>query len=103
MRVAGFEEPDAREILSIMSKPEYKEFFIDHMMIEELGMAVPDPAASPAKAGFAMFTSFMIFGSIPVWPYIIFMLASYEEHWPMFGVCCGMTAIALFLLGIVQV
>ena len=86
-----------------MAKPEYKEFFIDHMMIEELGKAMPDPDESPAKSGLAMFTSFIIFGSIPMWSYIIFLLAGYDDRSGQFAVCCAMTAVALFLLGMVQV
>lgn len=98
----GFEEPDAREILTIMAKNEYKDFFIDHMMVEELGKAVPDADDSPAKAGLAMFVSFCLFGSLPAWTYVIFHLAGYNDKGGQFGVSCAMTAIALFLLGVVQ-
>ncbi len=102
-RGAGFDEPDAREILSIMAKPEYKEFFIDHMMIEELGKFVPDPDDSPAKAGLAMFLSFIFFGSVPMWTYVIFHLSGYKNQSGQFSVSCAMTAVALFFLGMVQV
>ena len=47
----GFNEEDATRIIQIMSKDKYKDFFIDHMMIQELGQEVPDPDDSPAKAG----------------------------------------------------
>lgn len=97
----GFEEADAREILNIMAKQEYKEFFIDHMMVEELGKTVPDPDDSPAKAGLAMFLSFCLFGSLPMWTYVIF-LAGYKDKGGQFGSSCAMTAVALFLLGVVQ-
>ena len=33
-----------------MSKPKYKDAFLDHMMIHERGMETPDADDSPAKA-----------------------------------------------------
>jgi VIT1/CCC1 family predicted Fe2+/Mn2+ transporter len=100
--IVGFEEEDAKEIMSIMSKQEYRDFFIDHMMVEELGKAVPDEDDSPAKAGLAMFLSFLLFGSLPAWSYVIFYLAGYTNRGGEFGVSCAATAVALFLLGVVQ-
>jgi len=98
----GFEEADAREVLSVMAKTEYRDFFIDHMMLEELGKAVPDAGDSPAKAGLAMFFSFIVFGSLPAWSYVVCYLAGYDAQGGLFGISCGMTAIALFLLGFSQ-
>jgi hypothetical protein len=39
-----------------------QEFFLETMMQLELGLETPDPDDSPAKAGLAMFTSFVFFG-----------------------------------------
>jgi hypothetical protein len=89
--------------MRIMSKEKYKEFFIDHMMIQELGMEVPDPDDSPAKAGLAMFIAFLIFGGLPLYPYIIFALTKWSNQFGQFAICCVMTVIALFALGVMQV
>ena len=86
-----------------MSKPEYAEFFIDHMMVEELGKTVPDPDDSPLKAGIAMFLAFCIFGSVPALPYIVFYGVGNTDTLEQFWVSCIFTAAALFALGWVQV
>jgi VIT1/CCC1 family predicted Fe2+/Mn2+ transporter len=70
--------------------------------VEELGKAVPDEDDSPAKAGLAMFLSFLLVGSLPAWSYVIFYLAGYTNRGGEFGVSCAATVLALFLLGVVQ-
>ena len=87
-----------------MSKPKYKDTFIDHMMIHELGMETPDADDSPAKAGVAMFLSFIFFGGIPLYPYIFFALISNSlTNGAQFGIAVAATVFALFLLGVLQV
>ena len=46
--------------------------------------------------------SFLIFGSVPMWVYIIAFPADAESQWTIFGVAAAMTAITLFLLGATQ-
>lgn len=37
----GLSEADARRLIEIItSKPEYSSFFVDHMMVQELGLQV---------------------------------------------------------------
>ncbi len=67
------------------------------------GMEVPDADDNPWKAGLAMFIAFLIFGSLPLWPYVGFYVSGYENHGSQFGICCATTVLALFLLGILQV
>ena len=86
-----------------MAKNEYATFFIDHMMVEELGKKVPDPDDSPLKAGIAMFCAFCLFGSIPALSYIVYYGLKNTNMVQQFWVSCIMTGFALFLLGWVQV
>jgi len=98
----GFTREDATRVLTIMSKDKYRDFFIDHMMLVELGHEVPDADDNPAKAGLAMFLSFLFFGSIPMWPYVGFYVGGYANKGGEFGICCAATALALFFLGVLQ-
>ena len=99
----GFEYEDAKELIDLMAKTEYHQFFIDHMMVEELGKKVPDPDDSPLKAGIAMFVAFCVFGSIPALSYIVYYIGNGKDMDEQFGVSCVMTAAGLFLLGWIQV
>ena len=46
---AGFSEQDARRVIDILATN--KHWFIDHMMVHELGLMPPDPNDSPAMSG----------------------------------------------------
>ena len=63
----GFSESEARAVINTMtSKPAYAEYFVDHMMAQELGQLVPDDGENPWFDGLVTFCSFMIFGIIPL-------------------------------------
>ena len=138
----GFSKEDAVQILHVMSK--HKNFFIDHMMVQELGMMPPDEDESPLKSGIVMFLSFLTFGLIPLlctFPfreplvcqskhcsfspltyqhthtythahthththtaYIALSTVDFGGHrtGALFGIACGLTAVALFILGCVK-
>ena len=64
----GFARGDALEILNKMVLN--KQFFLEHMMVEELGCMPVDPNAQPAKKGAVTFLSFLTFGSVPLVVYI---------------------------------
>jgi VIT1/CCC1 family predicted Fe2+/Mn2+ transporter len=100
----GFSRPDAQRLIDIMtSKPAYKDFFVDHMMVQELGQVVPDPNPwNPAKNGLIAFCSFVVWGSIPLWAYVGFLVSHYENKWGQFGVCIALTILCLFGLGAMQ-
>jgi len=93
----GFSKEDAKTIIETMAKNE--KFFVDHMMVEELGMmAVDDEDPSPLQQGGVMFGSFMMFGFIPLLAYVAFA-SVLEDTDALFGMACALTAIALFGLG----
>lgn len=168
----GFTPAEAHTVMAAMTrKPEYADYFVDHMMVQELGVSrsmqrlstaggtvrtlaspaarsapatelarrlrishlfVPPPAAAfvhrltrtrlfskrpphsslqalvpspdeqPWKDGLVTFASFMIFGFLPILPYIIFWAADYHSASGQLGICAAVSLLALFALGGVQ-
>ena len=95
----GLNEEDAKIIVDILSKDDYKDIFIKHMVSLELGLELPDN--NPAKDGLVTFGSFLIFGFIPVFFYIIFY-ASNVNYYDTFITICFISATTMFLLGCFQ-
>ncbi len=60
----GYSEEDAKAAMQLMIRN--REFFINHMMVQELGLMPPDEDESPFKQGIVMFISFVIFGIVPL-------------------------------------
>ena len=98
----GFSREDATKVIKTMAKPEYKNFFIDHMMIQELGEKTPGEDEHPVKNGAMCFLSFMFWGTIPLIPYCIAFPTKQHDQDGLLGICVGITLISLFLLGMQQ-
>jgi VIT1/CCC1 family predicted Fe2+/Mn2+ transporter len=98
----GLSVEDATRIIDIISKPAYEGFFVDHMVTHELGLVVPDEGDNPVKDGAVCFLSFMFWGSIPLWLYVIFYGAEYHDVNGSFGICIAVTLLCLFGLGAMQ-
>lgn len=96
----GVKEEDAQQILSTMMK--YKELYLDHMMVLELGLQSPDENENPAKNGLVTFGSFVLFGSVPMWVYVVIWATDYTDRQGAFGIACAFTAMTMFLLGSTQ-
>lgn len=96
----GVAREDATSILRTMMK--YPDFFVDHMMQVELGHQTPDEDENPAWNGVVTFCSFVAFGSVPMWAYLIMWGAKYVNRAGMFGIACAVTALTMFVLGAVQ-
>lgn len=86
----GYNEDDAVKMTELISKN--KQYWIDFMMHEEMGLFAPD-SDSPFKKGAVTFVSFFIAGFIPIIPYLI----GYNES--TFIVASVITAIELFIIG----
>ena len=91
----GFSREDALEILNKMVKN--KQFFLEHMMVEEIGVMPVDLTAQPAKKGAVTFGSFLLFGSVPLVVYI--SLYSTLSKNAVFAVATGAVGATLFSLG----
>ena len=95
----GIPEDDATTIVETMAK--HKEFFIDVMMRDELGMDPPEEGEGNmeyVKSGAACFTSFLICGSVPLLGYVAFVPAGWGRD-ALFALSCCLTALTLFVLG----
>jgi len=93
----GLPESDARAAISILSK--HKDFFVDVMMVEELGLLPPDANTAPWKNGLVTFFSFILFGTIPLLAYVSDNGTSRNT---LFAIACVLTGITLFILGAVK-
>jgi vacuolar iron transporter family protein len=56
--------PITQDVVRKMAK--YDAFFVNVMMVEELGLQVPDPDDDIVKEGVIMFLSFAGFGAMPL-------------------------------------
>jgi len=99
----GLEADDSKNMVNILiSKPKYKNIFIKNMMKMELDLEVPDENPNYKKEGLITAISFIIFGFIPVFTYLIFHLTKYDNYNAIFAVNCVITIISLFSLGTIQ-
>lgn len=90
----GVTADDARTMTNILERN--PEFMADMMMQYEIGMADPSDE-NPAMNGLATFTSFVIFGAIPLLPYFL-MAASITT----FYLSVLATFVALVILGLIR-
>lgn len=96
MMQKGFREEQARSLADIYKTNE--EYWVDFMMTHELEM--PDPRGeNPILTGSATFISFIIFGSIPLLPFMFFETASTSF---VFNLSIAGTAVALVTLGLLK-
>lgn len=98
----GLDEADARTIIGVLSRPEHRDFFVEYMMHEELGLEIPDDPWGPAKDGAVTFVSFLVFGSVPMWIYVFCWAGKYEDSYGVFGIAAGASVVTLFVLGMLQ-
>lgn len=88
---------DAEIVVKKMA--EYEDFFIDLMVTEELGLSLPDEdEASLLKDAFAMFISFLLFGTFPLLPFFLgpFDILNLDSLIVAAFLCTG---VSLFSLG----
>jgi len=92
----GFSESDARTLADIYKTNE--EYWLDFMMVHELEM--PDPRGeNPFFTGLATFFSFLVFGAIPLIPFMLATTASARE---VFILSAVGTFLALVVLGLMK-
>jgi len=89
----GFTGKELEQVVAVITAN--KDVWADTMMIEEHGLA-KSASDKPVVHGFATFISFIIFGTIPLLPYIIPVLNQ------NFAVAAGSTAGAMLFLGILR-
>ena len=94
LREKGFNKEDAHALTDIYKKN--SNFWVEFMMFYELDM--PKPEESPVRSAVVTFVSFVVFGLMPLLPYI-FDISIFGEP---FGTAIVFVAIALVILGIVR-
>ncbi len=94
----GFTVEDSKKLVTIISKN--KEAMVDIMMVEELGIL--ETNESPLRNAIVTFTSFIIFGFVPLIIYVVAWLVPTVEY-NSFFVASILTGITLFILGAVKV
>eukprot|EP00443_Scrippsiella_acuminata_P036836 CAMPEP_0115306682 /NCGR_PEP_ID=MMETSP0270-20121206/72721_1 /TAXON_ID=71861 /ORGANISM="Scrippsiella trochoidea, Strain CCMP3099" /LENGTH=651 /DNA_ID=CAMNT_0002725041 /DNA_START=23 /DNA_END=1974 /DNA_ORIENTATION=- len=103
-RKRGLSEEDAQQVAKLLSK--YEDFWVQHMMSEELGIQLPRGEAAAVSAGIATGASALFFGALP-----LLGLASTVglSHWrgpqwyrPQFStyISLAVSATAVSLLGV---
>eukprot|EP01117_Protostelium_nocturnum_P011260 TRINITY_DN4090_c0_g1_i1.p1 TRINITY_DN4090_c0_g1~~TRINITY_DN4090_c0_g1_i1.p1 ORF type:complete len:272 (-),score=81.96 TRINITY_DN4090_c0_g1_i1:185-1000(-) len=97
----GLSPEAAKRIMEILSK--YPQAFIDIMLAEEIGISSDIFNQKPWKHGLVNFTSFMIWGSIPLIVYLVFVaIKSQLDHNVIFGICAGVSILTLFIMGLIK-
>lgn len=89
----GFTEKDARSITSLYQKNQ--PYWIEFMMKDELEMSNPEQE-NPVAIALSTFISFILFGSIPLIPYVVH-IPTYTFQYSVLA-----TTIALVLLGFIR-
>lgn len=95
----GFTEEDARLMVDVSFK--YQKFFIQHMMVEELGLMSSDEGTTPIRRGLVMFVSFSVFGLVPLAGFVgwVVMMGHNVSNAAAMSVACVMSLVTLFILG----
>lgn len=100
----GIDKEDASKIVEIISQEKYKDYFIRTMVQYELDLEVPGKnfKSDNMKDGAVTFVSFICFGFIPVFTYILFYAGCTDNKNDVFATTCVITALSMFLLGCFQ-
>lgn len=96
MQAKGFSETDAKTLADIYSTNE--DYWLDFMMANEYEMSDPR-GDNPVLTGLTTFGSFIVFGAIPILPFVFLQDVTPIQ---MFQVSTVGTAFALVLLGLMK-
>lgn len=96
LKERGFSDVDAATLAEVYQKNE--DYWLDFTMTNERDMADPR-GENEVYTGLATFISFMIFGSIPLLPFIV---SSSGDAMTVFTYSCVGTFVALILLGVMK-
>ncbi|CAD7933121.1 unnamed protein product [Amoebophrya sp. A120] len=97
------EEDDAKQLVAIMGK--YEHLFIDNMMRYELNLeAETESECDLVKNGVATFWSFLVFGALPLYVYLLGFAWEEEDRDinVVYIVACVVSAVALFCVGAIS-
>jgi VIT1/CCC1 family predicted Fe2+/Mn2+ transporter len=92
--------PDVAETV-VRGMATNSEFMVRQMLVDELHLTPPDDDDNPWVEGMITFASFILFGVFPLLAYICLDRTSASED-TMFTISCSLTAVMLFVLGVVK-
>lgn len=92
----GLSTEDATIVARILSK--YPKFWVEHMMLTEIGMLPADENDSPLTSGLVMFISFVMFGSVPLLSYYLLSFGGMKP----FTIASISSIVTLFILGAIK-
>jgi len=100
-KAKGMTEEDGLIVAQTLSK--YRDFWVEHMMLHEIGMFPPEEEESwgTALQGLVMFLSFILLGGLPLAAYVVagrFLQTAMER----FTVTCLASCASLFCLGMLK-
>jgi len=98
----GVSSGDAQTVITTLSK--YDDAFLDLMLNEELGIPKSEEnAPAPYKSGLVTMLSFILFGSIPLLPYLISLIPMFRmsDDVQLYSAITA-TVLTLFILGCVK-
>jgi len=95
----GVPKENATRIMEILSR--HPKAFVDIMMAEEVGIPNDVIEEVPYKHGLVNFSSFMIFGSVPLVAYAIFIAAHFKDN-DVFYVSIAITGFTMLMMGLVK-
>ena len=98
----AFAAEDAEKVIGVLGAKEHRDFFVDYMMHEELGLEIPDDPWAPLKDGAMTFVSFLIFGAVPLIVYAACWGGGLADQGAIFGIACAFTFVTLVALGVLQ-
>lgn len=101
----GLSEEDSKKIVDLLvSKPEYKDYFIKSMVKMELDLEIPDEdyKMEIKKEAFVTFTSFILFGFVPLITYLVAYWTDKKSNEMVFIIDCFITLLTIVFLGYVQ-
>ncbi len=96
-KMRGFCEEDATILSETISKS--KKAWVEIMMVEELGLVETDD--SPFKNGIVTFVAFVLFGIIPLLPFIVAKISGLEDG--LFIASTVLTGFTLFFMGVIKI
>jgi len=96
----GVSEADAKLLSTTLSQ--YPDIFHKFHLRSELGMSPPEGDEAPAIDGSVTFCSFLLFGSVPMWTYVITFYTGYRSKNGIFGSAGATTVMTMFFLGVTQ-
>jgi VIT1/CCC1 family predicted Fe2+/Mn2+ transporter len=94
----GLSAEYSKRLVGIISKN--PKVFVDFMMVDELELpANTEIDCEPQKQGLIVFVSFIIFGLMPLLPY----LGGHGKGWDyIFGISIALACVSMFALGVIK-